>query len=307
MNKIIVIVGPTASGKTDLSIKIAKKFNGECINSDSTQIFKGTDIATNKITKEEMQGIKHHLISIREVNEKYSVADFQKDARKKIDDILKKGKTPIIVGGTGLYVNAVLMNYNFVNKDHIKNFEQKYNHISNEEIWHILNLKDKEEAKKIYFNNRKRVIRALEIIEINKGIEKTKIIKNNKKYFYNNLLIIGLFPQREKLYSRIDNRVFILTEQGFFKEIENAYKANNFNKKAQALKCIGGPEIIRYLEKEITYDECIKLMQKNNRHYARRQLTWFKNQLENIKWFEHSYENYDQITDEIVDYIKLNI
>ncbi|AUB31463.1 tRNA (adenosine(37)-N6)-dimethylallyltransferase MiaA [Spiroplasma floricola] len=307
MNKIIVIVGPTASGKTDLSIKLAKKFNGECINSDSTQIFKGTDIATNKITEEEMQGIKHHLISIREVNEKYSVADFQKDAREKIDEILKKGKTPIIVGGTGLYVNAVLMNYNFANEDHIENFEKKYDNFSNQEIWKILNSKDNNEAQKIHPNNRNRVIRALEIIEINKGIEKTKIIKDNKKYFYNNLLFIGLFPQRDKLYSKINNRVFILSKKGLFKEIENAYKANNFNKKAQALKCIGGPEIIRYLEKEITYDECIELMQKNNRHYARRQLTWFRNQLENIKWFEHDYENYDQITDEIVDYIELNI
>ncbi|AUM62584.1 tRNA (adenosine(37)-N6)-dimethylallyltransferase MiaA [Spiroplasma monobiae] len=306
MNKIIVIVGPTASGKTDLSIKIAKEFNGECINSDSTQIFKGTDIATNKITSEETQGIKHHLISIKEVNESYSVADFQKQAREIVADLLEKNKTPIIVGGTGLYTNAVLMDYNFSSDDHIEGFEKKYENISNEKVWDILNSKDELEAKKIHPNNRYRVIRALEIIELN-GVKKTEIIKDNKKYIYDNLLIIGLIPKRSELYSKINNRVLSLAKRGLFQEIEQAYKANKFNKEAQSLKCIGGPEIIKYLENKIDYDECIDLMQKNNRHYARRQLTWFKNQLQNVEWFEHDYENYDQITEQIVEYIKKNI
>ncbi|WP_338985554.1 tRNA (adenosine(37)-N6)-dimethylallyltransferase MiaA [Spiroplasma endosymbiont of Diplazon laetatorius] len=306
MNKIIVIVGPTASGKTDLSVKIAKEFNGECINSDSTQIFKGTDIATNKITLEEMQGVKHHLISIKEVNETYSVADFQKEAREKVAKILEQGKIPIIVGGTGLYTNAVLMDYNFSSDDHIKDYEKQYENLSNEQVWDILNSKDELEAQKIHPNNRYRLIRALEIIELN-GVQKSEIIKDNKKYIYDNLLIIGLFPQREHLYSKINNRVLTLTDRGLFKEIEDAWKANDYNKKAQSLKCIGGPEIIKYLEKEISYDECIELMQKNNRHYARRQLTWFRNQLDNVTWFEHDYSNYDQVTDEIVEFIKNNI
>ncbi|QHX36591.1 tRNA (adenosine(37)-N6)-dimethylallyltransferase MiaA [Spiroplasma sp. BIUS-1] len=306
MNKLIVIVGPTASGKTDLSVKIAKEFNGECINSDSTQIFKGTDIATNKITKEEMDGIEHHLLSIKEVNESYSVADFQKEAREKVAQILEKGKTPIIVGGTGLYTNALLMDYNFTSDDHIKDYEKQYEKLSNQEVWEILNEKDNLEAQKIHPNNRYRAIRALEIIELN-GNQKSELIKDNKKYVYNNLLIVGLFPQRDKLYSRINNRVLSLEKRGLFKEIEMAYEANNFNKKAQSLKCIGGPEIIKYLEKEITYDECIELMQKNNRHYARRQLTWFRNQLDNVEWFEHDYDNFNKISDEIIEYIKLNI
>ncbi|AGR42044.1 tRNA (adenosine(37)-N6)-dimethylallyltransferase MiaA [Spiroplasma diminutum] len=306
MNKIIVIVGPTASGKTDLSIKIAKEFNGECINSDSTQIFKGTDIATNKITNEEMQGVKHHLLSTKNVNESYSVADFQSDARKIIDNLLENNKTPIIVGGTGLYVNAVLMDYNFSSNDHIENYEKQFENLSNEEIWKLLKEKDELEAQKIHPNNRYRVIRALEIIELS-GFKKSKIIEDNKRYIYKNLLIIGISSQREKLYSKINNRVLSLVEKGLFKEIELAYKANNFNKNAQSLKCIGGPEIISFLEKEITYEECIELMQKNNRHYARRQLTWFKNQLSNVKWFEHNYEDFDYISSQIIEYIKSNI
>ncbi|ALD66270.1 tRNA (adenosine(37)-N6)-dimethylallyltransferase MiaA [Spiroplasma cantharicola] len=306
MNKIIVIVGPTASGKTDLSIKIAKEFNGECINSDSTQIFKGTDIATNKITTQEMQGIKHHLLSIKEVDESYSVAEFQKQAREKIAQILESNKTPIIVGGTGLYVNAVLMDYNFTSNDHIENYVDKYKDKSNEEIWNILNLKDSLEAQKIHSNNRYRVIRALELIELT-GMTKTKLIKDNKNYYYNNLLIIGISAKRVELYSKINNRVLSLIKKGLFEEIQLAYNANNLNKKAQSLKCIGGPEIIKYFEKEIDYDQCIELMQKNNRHYARRQLTWFKNQLDNVKWFEHDYENFETISNQIIEYIRSNL
>ncbi|WP_342258402.1 tRNA (adenosine(37)-N6)-dimethylallyltransferase MiaA [Spiroplasma endosymbiont of Dioctria linearis] len=306
MNKIIVIVGPTASGKTDLSIKIAKEFNGECINADSTQIFKGTDIATNKITTQEMQGIKHHLLSIKEVNESYSVAEFQKHAREKIAKVLENEKTPILIGGTGLYINSVLMDYNFSSDDHIDNYAKKYDTKSNQEIWDFLNLKDSLEAKKIHMNNRYRLIRALELIELT-GITKTKLTKDNKRYLYNNLLIIGISAKREELYSKINNRVLSLIEKGLFEEIQLAYKANNFDKRAQSLKCIGGPEIIKYFEKEIDYEKCIELMQQNNRHYARRQLTWFKNQLNNVKWFEHDYKNFEDISNEIIEYIRSNL
>ncbi|AGR41039.1 tRNA (adenosine(37)-N6)-dimethylallyltransferase MiaA [Spiroplasma taiwanense] len=303
MQKIILIVGPTASGKTDLSIKIAKEFNGECINSDSTQIYKGTDIATNKINSDEMQGIKHHLLSIREVNETYSVADFQKEARGKIRDIISRNKNPIIVGGTGLYVNALIMDYNFTSKDHISNFNNKFLHLSNQELWDLLDKIDNLEAKKIHPNNRNRIIRALEINKLNDNI-KSNIIKNNKNYIYDNLLIIGLIPNRSDLYNKINNRVLQLTDRGLFDEIRSAYIKNNFNKSAQALKCIGGPEIIKFIEKEIDYEQCIELMQKNNRHYARRQITWFKNQLKGVNWFEHDYSNFDDVCNEIIIFIK---
>ncbi|ASP28110.1 tRNA delta(2)-isopentenylpyrophosphate transferase [Spiroplasma corruscae] len=303
MKPIIVIVGPTASGKTDLSIRIAKSLNGECINADSTQIFKGTDIATNKITLEEMDNIKHYLLSIKEVNETYSVAEFQKDARNFIDKIHKMNKIPIIVGGTGLYINALLMNYKFSGDDHIKDFSKKFDELDNIELWNILNNIDKIEANKIHPNNRYRVIRALEIIELNKN-SKSNIIKNNKTFYYKNIIMIGLEPKREELYVRINNRVLDLVNRGLIQEIELAYKMCEYNESSQSLKCIGGPEIISYLKGKITYESAIEEMQKNNRHYARRQLTWFKNQFDCIKWYEFSYINFEETCNSILTYLK---
>ncbi|AKX34004.1 tRNA delta(2)-isopentenylpyrophosphate transferase [Spiroplasma litorale] len=303
MKPIVVIVGPTASGKTDLSIKIAKKFNGECINADSTQIFKGTDIATNKISIEEMQGIKHHMISIKEVNENYSVAEFQKEARVIIDNLLKEDIMPIVVGGTGLYINALIMNYNFNNKDHINNYSEQFSNLDNESLWKVLYKIDEKEANKIHPNNRYRVLRALEINELNSR-NKSSIIKDNKSYYYKNIIIIGLDPIRNELYDKINDRVLNLIEKGLFEEIIEAYEKCSKNELSQALKCIGGPEIIKYINNQISYPESIELMQKNNRHYARRQLTWFKNQLKDVNWFEYTYDDFENICEKILLFLK---
>ncbi|AKU79588.1 tRNA (adenosine(37)-N6)-dimethylallyltransferase MiaA [Spiroplasma turonicum] len=302
MKPLVVIVGPTASGKTELSIKVAKRFNGECINADSTQIFKGTDIATNKITDEETFGIKQHLLSIKEVNENYSVADFQNDARNIIEQMFNENKLPIVVGGTGLYINALLMNYKFLKENHIPNFSSRFNKIENSELWKLLNEKDHDEAKKIHINNRYRIIRALEILEINNE-KKSSINKNNKSFFYKNIIIVGLEPIRSQLYDKINNRVLYLVKKGLFDEIALAYK-NCIYKNSQALKCIGGPEIIKYLNKEISYEESIELMQKNNRKYARRQLTWFKNQFNNVKWFNYTYDKFELVCEDVLEYLE---
>lgn len=302
--KIIIIVGPTASGKTDLSIKLAQAFNGEVINADSTQIFQGTDIATNKITPAEMQGIKHHLLSTKTVTESYSVAEFQKEARELISSIRSQGKTPIIVGGTGLYINALLFNYNFVEAQHIPDFKDRYEHLTNEALWNLLNQQDSQAAQAIHPNNRYRTLRALEIIE-SSGLEKTQIIQNNKTYYYSQdeLIIIGLAPNREQLYQRINQRVVELVKKGLFAEITKAYEACG-QASSQAITCIGGREITMFLKKQINYEECIELMQKNNRHYARRQFTWFKNQLQDCTWFEYDFSGYEQICQDILKLIK---
>ncbi|QEH61738.1 tRNA delta(2)-isopentenylpyrophosphate transferase [Spiroplasma chinense] len=303
MKKLVVIVGPTASGKTDLSIKIAKEFDGECINADSTQIFQGTDIATNKVTKEEMKGVKHHLLSTMKVNESYSVAQFQKEAREIIETIKEQNKLPIVVGGTGLYINALVMNYNFPTNTHTEGYITQFDDLSNEQLWEKLNQIDRRAAKIIHPNNRYRVIRALEIIELN-GLNKSDIIKDNKTYFYDDLIIIGINPQRELLHNRINQRVLKLTDKGLFSEIEKAWLDNKKNEKAQALRCIGGPEIISYLKGEVDYETTISLMQRNNRRYARRQITWFKNQFEDVKWFTHDYDNFDKMCEDVLLYLK---
>lgn len=306
MSKIVVIVGPTASGKTDLSVILAQKFNGECINADSTQIFQGTDIATNKISESEMQSIPHHLFSIKKVNESYSVADYQRDGRKIINEVLERGKLPIIVGGTGLFINALIMNYNFNSKEHIPDFENKYSNLDNQELWNVLEKIDKEAALSIHPNNRYRVLRALEIFEIN-GQVKSTIIKNNKHMFYDEVIIIGIEPDRKLLHKKIEDRVLKLVEKGLFEEIKKAWSDNNYNETSQALKCIGGPEILSYLKNEINYERCIELMQRNNRRYARRQLTWFKNQFEDVKWFNHDYQNFQVMTENVSNYIHLKL
>lgn len=302
--KIIIIVGPTASGKTELSIKLAKAFNGEIINADSTQIFEGTDIATNKITKKEMLGIKHHLLSIKKIYESYSVADFQKDSRLIIDQILNKNKVPIVVGGTGLYISALLLKYSFIPYKHNVEFSDEYNHLNNQEIWNILNKKDSESAQKIHVNNRYRILRTLEIIKTS-GQKKSKIIEHDKQFYYNedDFIIIGLNPNRNQLYERINARVLALVENGLFEEIKTAYY-NCQKRITQALQCIGGKEIIMYENNEINYDECIDLMQKNNRHYARRQFTWFKNQLKTCIWFNYYFQNFQDICKEIEEFLR---
>ncbi|AXK51249.1 tRNA (adenosine(37)-N6)-dimethylallyltransferase MiaA [Spiroplasma alleghenense] len=301
---IILIVGPTGSGKTDLSIKIAKKLKGECINADSTQIFSGTDIATNKITTEEMEGIKHHLLSTIPVNGNYSVAQFQNEGRKVINSLLKQSIIPIIVGGTGLYINALLKKYHFQEEKYGQLYHPDLDNYSNIELWKMLNDFDSEAASKIHENNRQRLLRANSVVFERKEL-KTDLIKDGgEKFFSNPLIIIGLNPNRQDLHESLNSRVNKLIQRGLFEEIKKAYKENDYNENAQALKCIGGKEIVKYLKREITYEQAILDMQTANRRYARKQITWFKHQLKDIQWFEYNLKDFQKTCNLVLEYLE---
>ena len=294
LNKLIVIVGPTAVGKTKLSIELAKKYNGEIINADSTQIFEGLDIATAKVTDEEKENITHHLIDIKDITDDYTVYDYQRDARNCIEDIIDRGKTPILVGGTGLYIKACLYDYKFEEENNnINNYEE----YSNDELYGKLLSVDPN--TEIHKNNRKRVVRALNYFEqTNKPLsekEKTSIELYDAIY-------IGLTTGRENLYNRINKRVDIMVEDGLLDEAKKIYDSNIRTK--AILTPIGYKELFPYFNKEKSLDECLDLIKQNSRRYAKRQYTWFNNQM-NINWFDVDFDNFGNTVKKIEDYINL--
>ena len=248
---IIVITGPTAVGKTKLSVELAKKVNGEIINADSTQIFKGLDIATAKVTEEEKENIPHHLLDIKDINEEYTVFDYQKDCRNKIKEILSKNKTPILVGGTGLYIKAALYDYKF-NKETIKN---DYSDYSNEKLYEKL-LKINPETS-IHKNNRKRIERELDKYSNNSfNQEKTD------KLLYDTTFI-GLTTDREKLYDRINKRVDIMLQNGLLEEAKKIYDTKIRTK--AVLTPIGYKELFDYFDNKCSFEEAIELIKQRSR------------------------------------------
>ena len=293
MKTVIVIVGPTGVGKTKLSIELAKKFNGEIINADSTQVYKGLDIATAKVTDEEKEGIIHHLIDIKDITEDYTVYDYQKDARRCIDDIIKRGKTPIIVGGTGLYIKAVLYDYRFdIEKKNIDNYDE----YSNEELY--TKLLEIDPNTEIHMNNRKRVIRALNYYnETNKPLSSKE--KTDKLLY--NTIFIGLTTGRDKLYTQINKRVDKMLKDGLLDEAKKIYDSNIRTK--AVLTPIGYKELFPYFNNEKSLSECIEKIKQNSRRYAKRQYTWFNNQM-NITWFNVDFDNFDNSVKKVFDYIK---
>ena len=288
---IICIVGPTAVGKTKLSVELAKIYNGEIINADSTQVYKGLDIGTAKATKEEMQHIKHHLLSIKEVEENYTVFDYQKDARKKIDEIKSKGKIPILVGGTGYYIKSALYDYEF-------NLEEKdnttdYNDLSNEEINRRI---DSYECGFIYDrDNRQRIIRLLNKLE-NGWLPEQKEFK----LIYPDVIFIGLTTDREELYERInerfDNMIIPLID-----EVKPYALANNQSK--SLMTAIGYKELFPFFNNEDTLINVVNECKKNTRNYAKRQYTWFKNQM-GIDWLEVDFNNFDNTINKAIELIE---
>lgn len=292
MNKIIVIVGPTCTGKTKLSIELAKKYNGEIINADSTQIYKDNDIATAKISLEEMEGIEHHLLSIKELSENYTVFDYQRDARNCINKIIDKGKIPILVGGTGLYIKSVLYDYKF---DLENNKKETYDQYNNEELYKkLLSIDPKTE---IHPNNRKRVERALDYYFANNKPISSKE-KTNKMLY--DVIIIGLTTDRNILYENINERVDKMLESGLLDEARKIYKSGIRTK--AVLTPIGYKELFPYFEGKENLDNAILLMKQNSRHYAKRQYTWFLHQMD-VKWFTTNYDNFNQTIDDVVNYI----
>lgn len=291
MKKIIVILGPTGVGKTKLSVELAKRLNGEIINADSMQIYKGLDIGTAKIKEEEKEGIPHHLFDIKEVREDYSIYNYQIDGRKVINDIIKRGKTPIIVGGTGLYIKALLYDYNL-------NYEKEcdtYDTLSTEELYSKLLELDKNAV--VDKNNRRRVIRA-----INYYKENNKSISDNKtnKLLYD-VVFIGLTTDREKLYQIINSRVDKMINDGLINEVKKFFDEGIYSK--PLINGIGYKELYKYFEKEISLEEAIEKIKQNSRRYAKRQYTFFNNQLP-VVWFNVDFNCFSNVINSVCDYLK---
>ncbi len=283
-NKVIVIVGPTASGKTSLSIEIAKKYNGEIISADSMQVYKNIEIASAVPTKDEMCGINHHLISFLEPNEQYSVCDFVNDANEKIEEIIANKKLPIIVGGTGLYIDSLLQNIDFGENSDTeirKNLEKEAEELGVDYLYEKLKDVDVKAYNRIKPNDKKRIIRALEVYystgeTISNRNERSKLIESNL-----DPLIIGIsFENREILYERINNRVDIMANNGLVEEAKSAYNNPKFK---GAKFAIGHKELFEYFNGNITLEQALENLKMQTRRYAKRQITWFKRN-KNINW-----------------------
>lgn len=293
MKKILVITGPTAVGKTKLSIELAKKYNGEIINADAVQVYKGLDIGSAKVTEEEKEGIPHHLLSIKEVDEDYTIYHYQKDCREKIKEIQDRGKIPIIVGGTGLYIKAALYDYKLTEEKE----KDTYDNLTNEELYKKLTELDKDII--IDKNNRRRLIRAINYYkENNKSINKNK----TDKLLYDTLFI-GLTTDRQILYNEINKRVDKMIENGLIDEVKSFYDKGVKTK--PLLNAIGYKEVYSYLDGNISKEEMIEKIKQNSRHYAKRQYTFFNHQLK-IKWFETDYNDFNNTIKEVESYIDSN-
>lgn len=282
--KVIVIVGPTASGKTAVSIELAKKINGEIISADSMQIYKHMDIGTAKPTVDEMQGIKHYLLDVVEPNETFNVAKYKKMAEEAIEEILAKGKTPIIVGGTGLYINTLVNGIEFLEVEGDPEYREmlvKRGYEEGAEVLHNeLKKIDPESAEIIDANNIRRVARALEIYKTT-GKTKTQLDLESRKEVKYDYLMFGLEWAREVLYSRINQRVDIMVESGLIEEVK--WLTQNYKISSTAMQGLDYKEVIEYLDGDITYEEMIDKLKIETRHFAKRQLTWFRRD-NRIKW-----------------------
>lgn len=305
-DKIIVLAGPTAVGKTELSIKLAERLNGEIVSVDSMQIYKYMDIGSAKVTKEEMRGIVHHMIDIVEPDVAFTVSDYKNLAMNIIKDILSRGKLPILTGGTGLYINSLTCNMTFTDAEQDKEYRDSLNKLAdefgNEFIHEKLKEIDPISYNEIHFNNRKRVIRALEVYKLtNKPFSSFNageaIYKSDfdVRYFVLNM-------DRDALYKRINKRVDIMMEKGLIDECINL-KNKGYNSSVQSMQGIGYKEILRYLEGDISLNEAVELIKKGSRNYAKRQLTWFRRDPRAIFINKDNY-NEEEILEIIINSLK---
>ncbi len=284
---IIVVVGPTGVGKTKMSIALAKHYKAEIISSDSMQIYKKMDIATAKVTEEEKEGIIHHLIDIKDVNEDYSVYDYQKDARKILNKLISENKNVVVVGGTGLYLKALLYNYEFKENTNKKD----YSNYSNDELYKMV--KRIDDRTKIHVNNRQRLESYLNNHNKNDNIKSDKMMYKFK--------IIGLTRPRSELYDMINKRVDKMLDAGLEKEARYFYD-NKINSKA-IKTAIGYKELYEYFDNKISYNDAVELIKKKSRNYAKRQYTWFNNQF-NVKWFNIDSKEFNNTIKEVLLYLE---
>lgn len=291
MSKIILIVGPTGTGKTTLSINLAKKYDAVILNADSTQVYTEPLIATAKIKEHEKENIEHYLFDVVSLNDDYTLYDYQKDGRRLLDRFISENKNVIIVGGSGLYVKALLYNYVLEDK---KEINIDFSEYSNEELKNKVLALDPESD--IHVNNRQRLESFLKhYYETGKVIKKTDEI-NNKLY---NFISIGLKSDRETLYKMLDKRVDSMFNEGLLDEAERLYKMNLKN----YTNIIGYKELNEYFNGNISLDEAKELIKRNTRRYAKRQFTWFNNQMKDIKWFNVNYDNFYDTIQEIENYL----
>lgn len=282
---VIVICGPTASGKTALSIKLAKEINGEIVSADSMQIYKDMDIGTAKPSLEEMDGVKHYLIGNVSPTVRYSVANYKKDAMQAISEIISKGKTPIVVGGTGLYVDSLIYGIDYDDIDIDLNYRNELEKISEEQGLEVLYQKAKEidpiAMEKITPNDKKRIFRVLEIYNSTGKTKTEQEIDSRKKENPYNYIVFAINMDREKLYERINLRVDLMLKNGLVDEVRSLIE--KYDELPTAIQGLGYKEVVQYLNNEITYDEMVEKIKQESRRYAKRQLTWFRRN-KDITW-----------------------
>ena len=289
MSKIIVIVGPTGVGKTAASIHLAHKYNAEIINADSTGVYKEPLIATAKVTEEEKDGVIHHMLDLVSLDEEFTLYDYQVKGRKILNDLINQNKNVIIVGGSGLYVKALLYDYKLDKTDNVR---IDYSEYTNQELKDMADKIDKD--NNIHINNRQRLERYITYYkQTGKTIKKTNDI-NKKLYDFD---IIGLKSDRETLYKRMNDRVDIMLENGLLEEAKSLKDKKNFN------NIIGYKELKQYFEGNLSFNEAIDLIKQNTRRYSKRQFTWFNNQMKDIKWFDVNYDNFNETLNEIDMYL----
>ena len=302
--KVIVIVGPTASGKTALSIELAKKINGEIVSCDSMQIYKKMDIGSAKPTLEEMQGIKHYMIDIIEPNQRFSVAEYKKQAEVAIEEILKKGKTPIVIGGTGLYADSLIYGIEYQEINYSEKYRKELESIAEDEkglkiLYEKARNIDSKAIEKISSNDKKRIIRILEIYN-STGKTKTELeIESRKKGIKYDFIVFAINIEREKLYERINKRVDIMIENGLIDEVKELLE--KYDQFPTAMQGLGYKEVVEYLNGDLTKEEMIDKIKQETRRYAKRQLTWFRKNKETI-WIDGLNNLQDNIKT-IIEYI----
>jgi tRNA dimethylallyltransferase len=308
MKKLLILGGPTAVGKTSISIELAKRLDGEIVSADSMQIYKYMDIGSAKINVEEMQGVPHHLIDIITPDKEFSVVDYKNKASEAIDDILSRRKLPIVAGGTGLYINSLIYNYGFTTAEkdedyrlHLEDLAKQY---GNEYVHELLKTVDMESYTRLYPNDLKRVIRALEVYKLT-GVTISEFTRMED--IYNIPYEIAYFVlnmDRDKLYERINKRVDNMMEQGLLDEVIKL-KEMGYNSNMQSMKGIGYKELLYYLEGEISFERAIEMIKQGSRNYAKRQITWFKKD-NRVNWIDKdSFSSENDIVDYIVDKVNL--
>lgn len=309
---VIAVVGPTASGKTSMSIEIAKRFGGQVVSADSMQIYEKMNIATAKPTQEEMQGIKHHLIGFQPIDKKFSVAEYVSLAKSCIEEIYNAGDLPVIAGGTGLYVDSLLQNIQFSKEESTQHIRKELTALFDEKgaeyMLEWLTKIDPETAKKLHLSDKSRIIRALEIYKATgKTMSQQKVLSREMESPYE-VLYIGLnYKDRSILYDRINLRVDLMLKNGLLDEAKDFY---NIAPDKTACQAIGYKELSPYFKGDATLDECIEKLKLETRHYAKRQLTWFRKN-ESINWvypdsFENTREMYDYTFSLVNDFIRRN-